>query len=511
MTLSKTGEEGIREEAVLRVWAEVQALKKHPGLESESSVKRSRVELFLCAVIAEMDLAVNNLINSLFITRGLGADGAAAYELVVPCLMVVSAFMALGYNGIQAVCAKDYGAQDREAFERHKNAGYSWMILVMATLTVLFALLRETILDFLGTGDAGTIVAGLSRACYLMFLPCFLLQGYFCIASCLLFLKERRQLVTANLILYACTITGNILITRFHPTMTAYIAMNALSEAAADVYLMVYFFRRRNTSLAAFTKVNLRLRDVKDILLTGLPDWLEYVFAGILSLVLNLYVLARFSPSLVAGIGIFEAIENIPEMLCVGFCFLVTAGLGTRVGRVIAAQTSEEDRAAEDDLHRMARLLTKGAIVGGLAIAVLLVVLAHPIANAFFTGAGDSGAVESAVYLLVSYAVGFVFYLLNYELVCYYKLVEAFPFAHAAYFAETLLFPLLARIVLGELFGMRGFCLGGALGEALALVLNLFFIGKACGHFPRKLADFRMDRHLKSMQQRAQGDRRHVL
>ncbi|MBQ6095295.1 MAG: hypothetical protein IJL09_07815, partial [Lachnospiraceae bacterium] len=91
------------------------------------------------ALIAEMDLVVKNLINIFFISRFLGADGAAAYEIVMPCVMVASAFVALGYNGVQAVCAKDYGARDFEAFERHKNAGYTWILLVMAVLTLLFA------------------------------------------------------------------------------------------------------------------------------------------------------------------------------------------------------------------------------------------------------------------------------------------------------------------------------------------------------------------------------------
>ena len=63
------------------------------------------------ALIAEMDLVVKNLINIFFIRRFLGADGAAAYEIVMPCVMVASAFVALGYNGVQAVCAKDYGAR----------------------------------------------------------------------------------------------------------------------------------------------------------------------------------------------------------------------------------------------------------------------------------------------------------------------------------------------------------------------------------------------------------------
>ncbi|MBQ9393433.1 MAG: hypothetical protein IJU18_05530, partial [Oscillospiraceae bacterium] len=92
------------------------------------------------AMIAEMDLVVINLINIFFISRFLGSEGAAAYEVVMPCIMLVSAFIALGYNGVQAVCAKDYGANDFTMFERHKNAGYSWLIMVVTAFTLLLTL-----------------------------------------------------------------------------------------------------------------------------------------------------------------------------------------------------------------------------------------------------------------------------------------------------------------------------------------------------------------------------------
>lgn len=40
------------------------------------------------ALIAEMDLVVKNLINIFFISRFLGSEGAAAYEIVMPCIQM---------------------------------------------------------------------------------------------------------------------------------------------------------------------------------------------------------------------------------------------------------------------------------------------------------------------------------------------------------------------------------------------------------------------------------------
>ena len=169
------------------------------------------------ALIAEMDLVVKNLINIFFISRFLGSEGTAAYEIVMPCVMVASAFVALGYNGVQAVCAKDYGARDFEAFERHKNAGYTWILLVMAVLTLLFAVFQTPMLDLLGANEGSEALAQLSRECYSLFLLNFLPQGLFSIASCLLFFEERRKLLVTNLILYGTMLSGCVIVTIANP------------------------------------------------------------------------------------------------------------------------------------------------------------------------------------------------------------------------------------------------------------------------------------------------------
>jgi len=62
--------------------------------------------------------------------------------------------------------------------------------------------------------------------------------------------------------------------------------------------------------------------------------------------------------------------------------------------------------------------------------------------------------------------------------------------------AEALLFPLGAKILLGEIFGVAGFCMGGAVGEFAAFILNLVIVWISSGKFPLKMSDFRMDRYL---------------
>ena len=310
------------------------------------------------AIIAEMDLVIKNLINIFFVTRFVGAEGAAAYELVMPCVMVASALVALGYNGVQAVCAKDYGAGDHEAFERHKNAGYSWILLAMALLTLLFAVFHTPILDLLGANEGSETLARLSRECYSLFLFNFIPQGLFSIACCLLFFEERRELLLTNLILYGSMLSGCVLVTLDHPSMAGYMAVNIVCLVAVDLYIVFscFVFRRRS-SRAAFTALRLHIADIRDAFFTGLPDFMEYGFVGILYLVENLYLLSRFSESVIAGVGVFEAIDNFPEVICVGFSFLVTTVMGERVGKRISASSVGDAEKADGELADAAKRL----------------------------------------------------------------------------------------------------------------------------------------------------------
>lgn len=454
--------------------------------------KRTLSTLFF-AVIAEMDLVVKNLINIFFVSRYIGAEGAAAYELVMPCVMLASAFVALSYNGVQTVCARDYGAGDLNAFNRHKNAGYTWILLIMAALTLFFAAFRAPVLDLLGANEGSRQLALLSRDCCSIFLLCFIPQGIFSVALCLLYFEERRQLLASAGILYACMLLGDTYVAYTEPSMTGFMAVNVVSASAADLYLILScFILRRKSSLAAFTAFQIRPADIRDIFLTGLPDFLEYGFTGIVYLVENIYILSRFSESLVAGVGVFEAIDNLPEILCVGFAFLVTATLGTRVGRLISASDGADSHAARVNLDAAARQLTRRAVLGGLAVTVILILFARPMAALFLTDQ-DPTALDSTVLLTVSCALGFVFYLLNSELVCYFKIISAYKYAHILYFSEALLFPLLFKLGLGEIFGVAGFCMARFAAELFTFLLNLCLVWKAAGHFPLRVSDFRMD------------------
>lgn len=476
--------------------------------ESKRPQKRARfggAKAVFLAMIAEIDLVALNLTNIFFVTRFLGADGAAAYEVVMPCIMVVSALIALGYNGVQAVCAKDYGAGDFAAFERHKNAAYTWMAVVVAALTLLLALFKGPVLDLLGANGGNAALARLSEECYTIFLFLYLPQSLFSLAACFLFLESRRQLLAANLILYGCMLAGNVAVALTRPSMTAFMAATGVGIVAADLYVILCCLRG-SASRVAPAAFNMRFGDIRETFFTGLPDFMEYGFVAVLYLVENHYVLSRFSQSLIAGIGVFEAIDNLPEILCVGFSFLVTGALGTRVGRVIGATSDTGRDAARRELGETARRITSGGNIGALVFAAALLLLARPLVSLFMES-GDAVAMESAVLLTVSCAVGFVFYILNTELVCYYKIVGAYIPAHVLFLAEALVFPLGFKLLLGELFGMRGFCLGGAAGEIATFLLNLGIVWAASGRFPRRISDFRMEKYLqRAIQRRASSE-----
>ena len=459
-------------------------------------MSKDKISGLFIALFAEADLVVKNFINIIFITRFLGADGTAAYELVMPSIMVCTAVIVLCYSGTQTMCFKDYGARDMDSFSRHKNAGYTWVLILMTALTLVFALFREPVLDLLGANDGSETLRILSEECYLFFLWLYIPQGLFSIIVGLLYLEERLQLFITIALQYAIVIGGSVYVTVTGPSMRGYVTANALGVGISLAYILLYFLIRRGKSLAAIT--GLRFKGFKDPFLTGLPDFMEYAFVAVLYLVENLYLLARFSEKHIAGIGITEAIDNIPETLCVGFSFLVTAVLGTRVGRYLSSASKEASDKALTDLRAGIKKLAAGAVFGGAGFAVILIILANPLVGLFLQ-TDEPEAARVAVLMTISCAFGYVFYLLNTGLVCYYKIVGTYVYAHILFFAEALALPLVAEIVLGELLGIDGFCFGGSLAELTVLILNVILIWIMNRKFPRSFTDLLLEGYLRRL------------
>ena len=56
------------------------------------------IKSYFLAMIAEMGILVINMLNIVFVSRYLGATGAAAYELIFPVMAVISAISCLFYT-----------------------------------------------------------------------------------------------------------------------------------------------------------------------------------------------------------------------------------------------------------------------------------------------------------------------------------------------------------------------------------------------------------------------------
>lgn len=126
-----------------------------------------------------------------------------------------------------------------------------------------------------------------------------------------------------------------------------------------------------------------------------------------------------FSSALVSGIGVFEGFDNLTEIVCVGIAFLSTATLGTGFGRLQCLGGDKRKR-EERQFYRSAGRLTGTVVITGIIAAAVLLVIAKPLASQFLTDSSDREALRLAVLMVQGCAGGFIFYLLNTELVSYH-------------------------------------------------------------------------------------------
>lgn len=116
----------------------------------EAPIGRLLLKMSLPATVAMMVNALYNLVDTIYIGRGVGTDGIGGLALALPVQMIIMAFgMAVG-QGAASIVSRALGAEDDRRARRAAGNAFS-LSFVLGLLTLVFGtLLLEPLLGLLG-------------------------------------------------------------------------------------------------------------------------------------------------------------------------------------------------------------------------------------------------------------------------------------------------------------------------------------------------------------------------
>ncbi|MFW5877671.1 MAG: MATE family efflux transporter, partial [bacterium] len=102
--------------------------KKHEEL-GTANINRLLIQLSMPSMLALFANALYNIIDTIFVGRGVGAEGIAGVAIVLPVVAILSSFAHLIGIGTGTLISRQFGR--KEISEVNKTAGNGFLMIIL--------------------------------------------------------------------------------------------------------------------------------------------------------------------------------------------------------------------------------------------------------------------------------------------------------------------------------------------------------------------------------------------
>ena len=427
----------------------------------ETAVRKLAIPVMISMLLT----ASYNIIDGIWIT-GLGEAAIAGIGFVTPIFMILNGVSVGLGSGATSSISRFVGAHDKN--RASDSAAHSIIILFIASiiLTLIFLVIQEPLLRIYGaTGTALEEALSYSTPLFLGLIGIMFANGASGILRGEGDMKRAMYAVVVSVILNA--ILDPIFIYTFGLGAAGAAIATVLSSLISAIVILYWLLVKKDT----YVDINLRKfkfnsKITKNILKVGIPASLDMF---IMSIAVALYLIFITLISGDYGVAAYTSGQRIYL-----FAIMPLTAIGTAVVAVCGSAFGAENG---DYLSRAHKYGAKFGILFGLAVTIIVVLFATPIASIFaytpetshlvsgialflqfaflsipLTGAGMA---SSFLYQGIGRGVTSLFFTIFREVIC------------------TVILTYLFGIVFG--WGLIGIWIGLAVGRSIASIVNYIY------------------------------------
>lgn len=405
--------------------------------------------------------SVYTLADGLFISHFVGKTAFAAVNFVFPVLMLMGGLGFMFGTGGTALIAKTLGAGKESFAHRYFTQVVVLAALVGSIFAALGCIFLPEICSLLGATPELMPDAVLYGRIMLLFLPCCILQWSF---QSLFIAAEKPRL--AFWLSVAGGITNIVLDALFMAVfgwgVTGAAVATGISQVVAGLIPVLYFLLP-NSSRLRFRRTKMQAIPMYRACTNGASELVSGISGSVVSMLYNYQLLKYFGEDGVAAYGV---------VMYVTFFFVaIVFGYDMGSSPLFAYNHGADNRAELKNLFRKSLLLVGGA---GLALAVLAILLARPMAQLFV-------GYNAELTELTQHA--FCFFAISYALLGYnifasglFTAMNNGLISAVISFLRTFAFQVVAILVLPLLLGTDGVWLAVSAAEICTLFFTVYFI-----------------------------------
>lgn len=416
------------------------------------------------SIIMMVFTSIYSVVDGLFVSNFAGKTAFAAVNLIMPVLMGMGTVGFLIGTGGSAVVAKTLGEGKREK----ANAYFSMLIYVTiaigALLTVISFIFIRPISELLGASGQMLDYCVLYGRILISFQTAFMLQ---CAFQNFMVVAEKPKF--GLLITVGSGLTNIVLdalfVAVFKWGIAGAAAATVISQVVGAVVPIIYF-SRKNNSLLRITKPIFDFKILLKVCTNGSSELMTNLSASLVNILYNFQLMKIAGENGVAAYGVIMYVNFIFSAVYFGYAI----GSAPVVSFNYGAANSVELK----NLFRKSLFITG---IFGLLMFTSSQLLAFPLAK-WFVGY-DAELFELTAHGFKVYAISFLISGFNVFSSAFFTALNNGAVSAAIAFMRTLVFQLIAILVLPELLGIDGVWFAIVAAEVLALIVSIiFFIAK---------------------------------
>ena len=422
---------------------------------------RKLLRFVLPSIVMMVFTSIYGVVDGLFVSNFVGKTPFAAINLVMPFLMILGGFGFMIGTGGSALVAKTMGAGDDETANRYFSMLIKLTLGSGLVLSILGVALMEPISRLLGATDAMLADCVRYGRVVLAFNAAFMLQNVF---QAFLIAAEKPKLG-----LYATVAAGvtnmaldALFIAGFGWGVEGAALATGLSQCVGGVFPLIYF-ARPNTSRLRLVRTRIEWRAMGQACFNGASELMSNISGSLVSMLYNFQLLRFAGENGVAAYGVLMYVQFIFIAIYVGYA------VGS--APIVSFHFGAENHAELKSMLKKSAALTAAA---GAILTVAAYLLAEPLAKVFV--GYDAELLQMTAHAFRLFSLTFLISGFNIFISSFFTALNNGAISAAVSFLRTLVFQMLAVLILPNLFGVDGVWWSIAAAEIPAFAVSLAFL-----------------------------------
>ncbi len=422
---------------------------------------RKLLRFVLPSIVMMVFTSIYGVVDGLFVSNFVGKTPFAAINLVMPFLMILGGFGFMIGTGGSALVAKTMGAGDDETANRYFSMLIKLTLGSGLVLSILGVALMEPISRLLGATDAMLADCVRYGRVVLAFNAAFMLQNVF---QAFLIAAEKPKLG-----LYATVAAGvtnmaldALFIAGFGWGVEGAALATGLSQCVGGVFPLIYF-ARPNTSRLRLVRARIEWRAMGQACFNGASELMSNISGSLVSMLYNFQLLRFAGENGVAAYGVLMYVQFIFIAIYIGYA------VGS--APIVSFHFGAENHAELKSMLKKSAALTAAA---GAILTVAAYLLAEPLAKVFV--GYDAELLQMTVHAFRLFSLTFLISGFNIFISSFFTALNNGAISAAVSFLRTLIFQMLAVLILPNLFGVDGVWWSIAAAEIPAFAVSLAFL-----------------------------------